>query len=333
MKILVVYYGNRSSFIEMDIEILSRHHSVVELGLCRMVDVPRLFGSIVDADLVFVWFAGKHAGISVLLAGFLHKASIVVVGGYDAARVPEIGYGLWAVGGPLDKALARLALKRAGRVLVVDPSLKDDLVRNAGINGSNVDYVPTGYDYNYWVPYSEKEDIVLTVGEVNWTNVRRKGFETFVRAAAYVPEARFVLAGKHADDSIEYLRSISPQNVEFTGWLSREELRDLYGRAKVYCQLSLYEGLPNALCEAMLGGCVPVGTRRNGIPTAIGDTGFYVPYGDPEATAEAVKKALRAPREQGLRARQRIKSLFPLERREKELLKIINELILKERRA
>jgi len=42
-----------------------------------------------------------------------------------------------------------------------------------------------------------------------------------------------------------------------------------------------YERLPNALhCEAMLCECVPVGTRYCGIPTAIGDTGLYVPYGD-----------------------------------------------------
>ena len=40
------------------------------------------------------------------------------------------------------------------------------------------------------------------------------------------------------------------------------------------------EGLPNALCEAMLCECVPVGTDVQGIRTAMGDAGFYVPYGD-----------------------------------------------------
>jgi len=49
------------------------------------------------------------------------------------------------------------------------------------------------------------------------------------------------------------------------------------------------------LCsDIMLCECVPVGTRYCGIPTAIGDTGFYVPYGDPKATAEAIKEALNA---------------------------------------
>lgn len=52
------------------------------------------------------------------------------------------------------------------------------------------------------------------------------------------------------------------------------------------------EGLPTAVCEAMLCECVPVGTNRYGIPIAIGDTGFYTEYGDVELTAEAIKKAL-----------------------------------------
>lgn len=35
--------------------------------------------------------------------------------------------------------------------------------------------------------------------------------------------------------------------IEFTGFVSDKELLDWYQRAKVYCQLSRYEGLPNAL--------------------------------------------------------------------------------------
>jgi len=44
----------------------------------------------------------------------------------------------------------------------------------------------------------------------------------------------------------------------------------------------------------MLCECVPIGTEYCGIPVAKGDTGFYVPYGDVEATAEAIKKALKS---------------------------------------
>lgn len=67
-----------------------------------------------------------------------------------------------------------------------------------------------------------------------------------------------------------------------------------------------------ALCETMLCECTPVGTKYCGIPTAIGDNGFYASYGDEKATAEAIKKALNAPDEAGKKARERIKKMFLL---------------------
>ena len=73
----------------------------------------------------------------------------------------------------------------------------------------------------------------------------------------------------------------------------------------------------------MLCECIPVGTKCYGIATAIGDAGFYVPYGDPKATADAIKKGLAATDELGKKARERIKTMFPVEKREKELIKII----------
>jgi hypothetical protein len=101
-----------------------------------------------------------------------------------------------------------------------------------------------------------------------------------------------------------------------------------YQRAKVYAQLSISEGLPNVVCEAMLAGDIPVGTRRGGIPEAIGNTGFYVPYGDVQASAEAIKRALQSPEELGLKARARIMQLYPQQRREEALINIINIAVL-----
>jgi glycosyltransferase involved in cell wall biosynthesis len=54
------------------------------------------------------------------------------------------------------------------------------------------------------------------------------------------------------------------------------------------------EGLPNALCEAMLCGCIAVGSDVQGVRTAMGEHGFLVPYGDVAATCDAIRKALAA---------------------------------------
>ena len=322
LRILFIY-RSWSSFVKNDYEILKKHFDVHPLQWRGKRDIIKMIIGVIKSDLVFSWFASDHAGIAGILATIFRKKSIVVVGGGDAAYVPEINYGLWATGSFLDKKLAKYALKKADKVLVVDPSLKEDLIKNAKIKGHNIEYVPTGYDYNFWKPQGKKEDMIITVSGVIWSNIKRKGLETFVRSAKYFPDVKFVLIGKHIDDSINYLKSVAPSNVEFTGFVSTKKLLEYYQRAKVYCQLSRYEGLPNALCEAMLCECIPVGTKYCGIPRAIGDTGFYVRYGDVENTVEGIKKALESDLELGKKARKRIIRLFPEEKRENRLVEII----------
>ena len=326
-EIKIAFFGKLSKrFINIDYDILSKYFDVRVIEPPRnrreWISYPKKVKKLVrESDMVFGWFAGWHTAPAVHYAEKYSKPSVIVVGGYDAAYVPEIDFGAFT--NIKEKIPAKYIYKNATKILVVDLSLKADIIKNAKVNGSNIDYLPTGYDSNYWKPGGKKEKIVLTVGIIREAVVKRKGFETFVKAARYLPDVKFVLVGKHADKSIDYLKKIASNNVEFPGFVSDDELLKYYQRAKVYCQLSRYEGLPNALCEAMLCGCIPVGTRYCGIPTAIGDTGFYVPYGDEKATAEAIKKALAAPEEMRKKARERIKNLFPIEKREKKLVEIL----------
>ena len=51
-------------------------------------------------------------------------------------------------------------------------------------------------------------------------------------------------------------------------------LRKYFSTSQFYIQASRLEGLPNALCEAMLCECIPIGNSVFGIPSAIGNTGM-----------------------------------------------------------
>lgn len=315
-----------STFIQKDLDILRKHFDVKPIqwtGSIYVTKLLKIVKYVYKTDLSFITFADRHAARTIFFSKLFRKRSIVVVGGYDVANVPEIGYGLMI--SPKSARRVKYVLENADKVLTVDESLKKDAINNAGVGGQNIQTVYRCYDSNKWKFDGEKENMVITVANIKHSVVKRKGLETFVKAAKYLPNTKFILIGPHVDNSVEYLKSIAPSNVEFTGFIPNEELPKWYGRAKVYCQLSRYEGIPNALCEAMLCECVPVGTRYCGIPTAIGDTGFYVPYGDLESTAEAIKKALESGK--GKAARERIKSNFPLEKREKELVNIINRIL------
>ena len=43
---------------------------------------------------MFGWFASWHTFLPVLVARLMRKPSVIVIGGFDTARMPEIGYGL-----------------------------------------------------------------------------------------------------------------------------------------------------------------------------------------------------------------------------------------------
>lgn len=322
IKILLIHI-NLSTFVNADLEILERHFDVKVLRFTNIKqDFLKLLAGVLWADVTFSWFAGSHAFYAIHLSKILGKKSIVVLGGYEVANLPEIEYG--ALTNLKSARRVKYVLNNCNIVIAVDNSLKSEAITNIGISGDNIAIVPTGYNSNKWDFKGQKEDLVVTVGIINWSVMKRKGFETFIKAAEYLPNLKFVLIGKSIDDSINYLKSIASKNVDFTGFVSEDELINYYQRAKVYCQLSLHEGLPNALCEAMLCECVPVGTQKNGIVTAIGNIGFYSPYGDPRATAEVIEKAMNS--DKGKEARERIIKMFPTEKREKKLIEIIHEL-------
>ncbi len=323
VKVSFVFY-ELSTFIRKDYEMLSKYFDVEQVSYKKIPDALNVMASVLRSDISFSWFAGGHAFLAVIFSKLFGKGSVVVVGGYDVACSPELNYGQFASSWN-KKMYTRFALRHADKVLVVDPSLKDEAIKNAGVTGDNFEYLPTGYDYEKFKPLGEKENMAMTVciGD-SLERAKVKGVDVFVKAAEHLPDVKFLVIGL-SGDALDKIRDIAPPNVVLIGPVSQENLIDYYRRAKVYCQLSMREGLPNALCEAMLCECVPVGTRRNGIPTAMGDCGFYVPYGDSDAAAEAIRKSLNAS-DLGRRSRERIKSLFPVERRERRLAQLVEEI-------
>jgi glycosyltransferase involved in cell wall biosynthesis len=149
-----------------------------------------------------------------------------------------------------------------------------------------------------------------------------KGIPDLVEAARLLPEARFTIVGI-GGDVLRRSGLDAPANVRILPYVDRQELLALYRDAAVYCQPSLFEGLPNSLCEAMLCGCIPVATDAGGSARVVGNTGFVVTPRDPGALAEALRMALGASTDLRVAARSRIMELFPPGRREELLTQLI----------
>jgi glycosyltransferase involved in cell wall biosynthesis len=325
IRVAFVCYSPNASFIRNDYRILSKNFIINKFNYRRARDALGMMAIIWRSDVSFSWFAGGHAFLAVLFSKILRKKAIVVAGGFDVAYVPEINYGQFTLGWH-KRMLTKFALNHADLVLPVSKFTEGEVLRWVKPHKMRMIYNGVHTEKfkrigNDGIEDPKSENLVITVGRIDRSTLKRKGFEAFIKSARLVPEASFVVIGNNVDDTIDYLKAIASPNVKFTGFVSDEDLLRWYQRAKVYVQASAYESFGISVAEAMLCECVPVVAERGALPEVVGDTGFYVPYSDAEATAEAIKKALKS--EKGAGARDRIIKMFSLERRENELKEII----------
>jgi glycosyltransferase involved in cell wall biosynthesis len=171
----------------------------------------------------------------------------------------------------------------------------------------------------------EQREGVLCVARITPDTIKLKGIEFLLRAANRLPQVPFTIVGEVSESASRYLSSIIPGNVQMTGSLDHESVLRLCSVSKVYVQPSYYESFGVALAEAMAHACVPVVTDRGALPEVVGDTGFYVHYGDEIGLSDAISKAMSS--ENGKYAASRVAQFFTLERRGKLLRLLIDGLI------
>ncbi|HEY0792153.1 MAG TPA: glycosyltransferase [Chthoniobacterales bacterium] len=135
--------------------------------------------------------------------------------------------------------------------------------------------------------------------------IAKKGLPTALRAfqvfSRRFPHARFTIAGTGplAAQLATYAKELGLQEkVVFTGFLTQEQLQQLFAQAHLFCHPSEMtpdanqEGVPNSMLEAMATGLPVVATLHGGIPEAVrdGEHGFLVPEKDPEALAAGLRR-------------------------------------------
>src|SRR5262249_52085002 len=167
--------------------------------------------------------------------------------------------------------------------------------------------------------FDPRRRLVAQVGRLT----AQKDYPTFLAAAArvarQVADVDFLVVGEgELRDELEAQagRLDLVGRVRFLGL--RHDVPALLGAVDVLALTSRWEGLPNAVIEAMAPGAVAVATDVGGARELLvsGETGFIVPPGDAGAVADAILALLRAP-EATLRiaaaARRRIETEFTVE--------------------
>lgn len=179
-------------------------------------------------------------------------------------------------------------------------------------------------------PYIEKKDCadkyILAVSSID----PRKNFRRLIEAFNLLENTEYklmVVGGSNNLFSNDSCDDLEVANVEFLGYVSDEELVELYRRAYMFVYPSLYEGFGLPPIEAMACGCPVITSDVASLPEVCGDACIYVDPFSSEDIAKAMQtllldESLRCQLINKGRARG---SFFSWEKSARQLLNIIKE--------
>ena len=271
---------------------------------------------------IYVWFNDYHAFLPCLL--FPNRVTIFV-GGYDAMSIPEIRYGIFFENNIRSK-IAKFNYWACKKIIFCDKSLIEGFneyrFNQTGVawhvNFSILDksqIIPFGVDTKYFkrLNLGDEYDFIMVANIPDERTLRRKGVDVFVQMAKQMPEYKFCLVGLKL--GMYYYGNVD--NLIVYPFMKFHNIRSILSVSKVFCQLSIAEGQPNTLLEAMACECVPVGTSVNGIPDTIGDTGVVI-----DNVYKLKGALLKALEMDGAMARKRVIKEFSMQRRINQLEKL-----------
>ena len=324
-RILIVAPGIIATFIEQDRCILSQDFDVTLLGYRGWRDLLTLNREIRRAELVLIWFLGRHSLPAVLMARARHIPVVPVIGGFEVAWIPSAGYGIKP--GSLKERASGLLLRQAARILTVSEFTTCAAVdRYPGVSGK-IDLVPNAVDTARFIfgGASDRRG-VLHVGRYGSQAIGVKG-AMLNEVATALTGVEIKLVGPVVDEEGRRFVQSMPNNVKWLGELHGDALVEAYQCASVYFTGSLHESFSLALAEAMSCGCIPVVAPSGALPEVVADTGIVLSDRTVACAIEGIRQAMTWGAERREAARRRIVEHYDLERRRRSLVRLVNELL------
>jgi len=293
---ILFVYVNYSSFVKADFEILLTFANVtkyqfkpgkgiVRTGIEVLKELIFLIFNGFKFDSVFIWFGDYHSLLPVLFAKIFRKKSFVVIGGYDVSTLSEYKYGSFS--NPIRAFFTRNTFKCVDICFPVADALKEKLLLiNPKANAETIATIIDKEKFNF-TEYLRPKRVITISGTENHQRLMVKGLDRFRELASYLPEFEFIIIG--ATDGVKSYFEPLPANLTLIPPQQFDHLTQYYENASFYAQLSRSEGLPNALCEAMLCGCIPVGTNVGDIQVTIGDTGLTIDEWKPDVLSDFIR--------------------------------------------
>lgn len=339
MKKILYFHNGLSSFVKKDIEIIEKEFELIifHFDVTNKKKVPLFFIkqllfillNIFKSNTYITQFGGYHSVLPCLIGKLFRKKSIIILGGTDCVSFPSIRYGNFYKKGL--KIATTISLKNASLLLPVDETLV-----NYKYNYQSNDYpfqgykyfikniktpyrvIYNGYDADKWRCLIKKEpNSFVTVGANLGSRFgfELKGIDLIFKIAPLFPACKFYIVGGHLIKNIQV-----PSNIILLDPIPNTKLAEFISSKQFYLQLSMSEGFPNALCEAMLCECIPIVSAVGAMPKIVGDTGFVLGIKSEQELQKIIQLALKTVSTiDTKKVRNRISTRFTLKNR-KEIL-------------
>ncbi|HUS70377.1 MAG TPA: glycosyltransferase family 4 protein [Anaerolineae bacterium] len=179
------------------------------------------------------------------------------------------------------------------------------LARKFGFEGEALGVLPGGggfdiermLQFRQAAPISARKVIALKgYHDDNWAGRALVALEALHMCASYLAEYEIAvyLAGPNVRYAAEYVSRITGLRVTVLPQSSHDQVLKAMGRARIAIGVSVSDGTPNTMLEAMVMGAFPI--QSDTVSTAEwithGENGLLVPPEDPQAIASAIRRAL-----------------------------------------
>jgi glycosyltransferase involved in cell wall biosynthesis len=195
---------------------------------------------------------------------------------------------------PFWRLLLWSAAHRSRRLIAVSEATRGDLMGYYGLPESRIATIPHGVAARFSALDREHiEPVLLCVSTLH----PHKNLERLIRAYARRPRAaRLVLAGMrgfHAGRIEALIAELTlGDSVRITGWIPREELYQIFARARAFVYPSTFEGFGMPVLEALTAGIPTACSEIPPLREVAGEAALFFDPLDEEAISVALDRVL-----------------------------------------
>ena len=340
------FFMGKSSFVKKDADIFSEFYNLktfnFEFGDKWKIPFQLIhqfffiLANVLSSRICFIQLSGFHSVLPTLIFKLFGKKSIIIAAGTDCHSFPSIGYGNYQ---RLFLGIAtKLSFKLCTWIVPKHHTLwhtkytydlsdfpeQGIAYFNKGIKKPHV-IIENGFDTSKFKKssISTPNSFITISGLLDRVSQQKlKGIDLIIETAKAFPNYNFTIVGAKKD----YF-SVLPSNIQLLPITSNEELPGILSQHQYYLQLSMAEGFPNALCEAMLCECIPIGSNVFSIPEIIGETGYILKTRKIDDLIDLIRSLnTNASLKNGTSARERIVKNYSIEKRKEKFRALFEKL-------